>query len=81
MRTFANKQGNWVGHSASPQATSSDKKLRPKPRTPRNTRKSTPPKYQSPDHPAETWAGRGKRPAWVEAKLEAGITLADIEIK
>jgi DNA-binding protein H-NS len=27
-------------------------------RTTRNTRKSTPPKYQSPDNPAETWAGR-----------------------
>ena len=51
-----------------------------KTRTTRNTRKSTPPKYQNPDNPAETWAGRGKRPAWVKAKLEAGMTLADMEI-
>ena len=52
-----------------------------KTRNARNTRKSASPKYQNPDNPEETGSGRGKRPAWVEAKLRAGLTLPDMEIK
>src|SRR5215471_16348118 len=35
------------------------------------------PKYCNPDHPSETWAGRGKQPRWVVAQLEAGRRLDD----
>ncbi|MCK1655290.1 H-NS histone family protein [Bradyrhizobium sp. 149] len=30
------------------------------------------PKYQNPDRPSETWAGRGKQPRWVTAQLKSG---------
>lgn len=33
------------------------------------------PKYVNPDNPAQTWSGRGKRPAWLDAALEAGHDL------
>jgi DNA-binding protein H-NS len=33
------------------------------------------PKYQNPTNPAETWSGRGKRPHWVSAYLNAGERL------
>src|SRR4051794_5853024 len=29
-------------------------------------------KYRNPDNPAETWAGRGRKPKWVEEKLAQG---------
>jgi len=34
--------------------------------------KSIPPKYRNPDDPAQTWTGRGKKPAWFLDALEAG---------
>jgi DNA-binding protein H-NS len=37
------------------------------------------PKYRNPLNSAETWSGRGSRPAWVEAALAAGKTLEDLE--
>jgi DNA-binding protein H-NS len=33
------------------------------------------PKYQNPNNPSETWAGRGKQPRWVRAQLNAGKKL------
>jgi DNA-binding protein H-NS len=30
---------------------------------------------------SDTWTGRGRKPKWVEALLESGKTLEDIEIK
>jgi len=30
------------------------------------------PKYRNPTNPAETWAGRGKRPRWLQAQLKSG---------
>ena len=39
-----------------------------------------PPKYRDPEDPGNTWAGRGKRPRWLEAKLEAGARLEDFRI-
>ena len=39
------------------------------------------PKYQNPDDPSETWAGRGKQPRWVTAQLRSGKTLEDFEIR
>jgi DNA-binding protein H-NS len=38
------------------------------------------PKYQNPKNPAETWAGRGKRPRWLRAQLRSGKKLDDFQI-
>ncbi|MCK7594020.1 H-NS family nucleoid-associated regulatory protein [Pseudomarimonas salicorniae] len=38
------------------------------------------PKYRNPDDPAQTWTGRGKRPRWVQAQLDAGKSLESLEI-
>jgi hypothetical protein len=38
------------------------------------------PKYRNPGNPAETWSGKGKRPAWVEAALADGKSLESLEI-
>lgn len=35
-------------------------------------------KYVNPENPDETWSGRGRRPAWVRAALEAGRSLEDL---
>jgi DNA-binding protein H-NS len=40
----------------------------------------TGPKYRNPDNPAETWSGKGKRPAWLEAALARGKTLESLQI-
>ena len=39
------------------------------------------PKYQNPEKPSETWAGRGKQPRWVTAQLRSGKTLEDFQIR
>jgi DNA-binding protein H-NS len=38
------------------------------------------PKYRNPAEPAETWSGRGKRPKWVIAQLQAGRKLDDLVV-
>jgi DNA-binding protein H-NS len=38
------------------------------------------PKYRNPRKPAETWAGRGKKPRWLTAQLRSGKTLDDFRI-
>jgi DNA-binding protein H-NS len=38
------------------------------------------PKYRNPDHPSETWSGRGKRPRWLTAALTAGRTIEEFAI-
>ncbi len=38
------------------------------------------PKFQNPDQPSETWAGRGKTPRWLAAKLESGQRIDDFRI-
>src|SRR5919199_6332589 len=43
-------------------------------------RRDVPPRYRNPDNPAETWAGRGRKPKWVEEKLAYGATLEDLLI-
>jgi len=40
-----------------------------------------PPKYRNPDQPSETWAGRGKQPRWLVAKLGSGKRIDDFKIK
>jgi len=51
-------------------------------RKPGGTAASTPlpPKYEDPDNPSNIWSGRGRRPAWVKAKLEAGKALDSLKI-
>ena len=36
-----------------------------------------PPKYRNPDNPEETYGGKGKRPKWLQAKLDAGHSLEE----
>src|SRR4051812_24302872 len=43
-------------------------------------RREVTPKYRNPDHPDKTWAGRGRKPKWVEEKLAQGQTLEDLLI-
>ena len=37
------------------------------------------PKYRDPDT-GDTWSGRGRKPRWLEAKIEAGYTLEDLKV-
>ena len=39
-----------------------------------------PPLYRNPDNPAEVWSGRGHRPGWLKAQLDAGRTLSEFRI-
>jgi DNA-binding protein H-NS len=39
------------------------------------------PKFQNPDRPSETWAGRGKQPRWLTAQLRSGKKLDDFRLK
>ena len=43
--------------------------------------RSVPAKYRNPNDHAETWTGRGRKPKWVKAELEAGNALENFEIK
>ena len=38
------------------------------------------PKFRNPDRPFETWAGRGKTPRWLKAKLNSGKRIDDFRI-
>jgi DNA-binding protein H-NS len=38
------------------------------------------PKYQNPNDPSETWAGRGKQPRWLVIQLKAGNEINDFLI-
>jgi DNA-binding protein H-NS len=37
-------------------------------------------KYANPANPAETWSGRGRKPAWFAVALAAGTDLADLSV-
>ena len=39
------------------------------------------PMYRDPDNPFKTWTGIGKRPAWLTAKLDAGISLEAMKMQ
>jgi DNA-binding protein H-NS len=43
-------------------------------------RSSVAPKYRNPDHPSETWAGRGLKPRWLAAAIKGGKKLEDFAI-
>ena len=38
------------------------------------------PKFQNPNNPSETWAGRGKQPRWLVSQLKAGKKINDFLI-
>ena len=38
------------------------------------------PKYANPDDATQTWTGRGRRPHWIQAALDSGKALGDLEI-
>lgn len=38
------------------------------------------PRYGNPENAAETWSGRGPRPAWLVRALAAGSTLEELEV-
>jgi DNA-binding protein H-NS len=39
------------------------------------------PKFQNPDQPSQTWAGRGKQPRWLTAHLKSGKRIDDFRIR
>lgn len=41
---------------------------------------SAKPKYRNVDNPEQIWAGRGKKPRWVQAWLDKGGSLEDLLI-
>ncbi len=47
----------------------------------RKKRGKVAPKYRNPANSRETWTGRGRKPAWVVAALDAGKKLQDLAIK
>jgi DNA-binding protein H-NS len=47
----------------------------------RGVRGAVPPKYRNPDNPAETWAGRGLTPRWLQAALKSGKKLENFSIE
>jgi len=38
------------------------------------------PKYRNPADPEQTWSGRGRRPLWINAALNNGADISDLEI-
>ena len=38
------------------------------------------PKYANPQDPADTWSGRGRKPRWFEAALQAGKKPEDMSL-
>lgn len=36
--------------------------------------------YRNPEKPEETWAGHGKKPDWLNKKLNAGAKLEDFKV-
>ncbi len=43
-------------------------------------KKKAPPKYRNPANPEQTWSGRGRKPLWINAALESGADITDLEI-
>jgi DNA-binding protein H-NS len=38
------------------------------------------PKFQNPDDPSQTWAGRGRTPRWINELLKAGRSMDELRI-
>lgn len=47
---------------------------------PRKARAKSDVKYRNPQNPDQTWSGLGRRPNWVKDAIDAGKSLADLEI-
>ncbi|QEL54466.1 H-NS histone family protein [Chromobacterium paludis] len=43
-------------------------------------RKPVEAKYRDPKNPEQTWTGRGRKPAWVQAWVDSGKSLEDLMI-
>ena len=39
------------------------------------------PKYRNPDHPSQTWTGRGKQLRWLVAQLKSGRRIEDFSLR
>lgn len=37
-------------------------------------------RYANPEDPSQTWTGRGRKPGWVIAAIQAGKNMEDLEI-
>jgi DNA-binding protein H-NS len=46
----------------------------------RNAKIMSHPKYRNPHDPSQTWAGRGKRPRWLQQALQKGAQLDDFVV-
>lgn len=46
----------------------------------RGSRGKAAPKYRHPKNSSQTWAGRGRKPSWLEAELKKGKKLQDFAI-
>jgi len=44
------------------------------------TRSKVAAKYANPEDPTQTWTGRGRKPKWMVAALDAGKTLDELKI-
>jgi len=49
-------------------------------KAPTSTRKPVEAKYRNPDDASQTWTGRGRKPAWVQAYIDAGFKIEDLAI-
>jgi DNA-binding protein H-NS len=38
------------------------------------------PKYVNPDNPSDTYSGRGRKPAWLQAKLDEGGDIEEFKV-
>ncbi len=47
----------------------------------RASRGKAAPKFRNPKNETQTWAGRGRKPAWLEAELKKGAKLESFAIK
>ena len=58
-----------------------DEILKKGPSKAKGARAKAAPKYRNPKNAAQTWAGRGRKPAWLEAELKKGAKLESFLIK
>ena len=41
----------------------------------------SPPKYQHPDNPKQTWTGKGRQPEWFKEQINQGRSIERLEIE
>jgi DNA-binding protein H-NS len=63
-----------------PRLTSASRQLRKAIASKRRKYPKVFPKYQNPTQPSETWSGRGKKPRWLTAALNAGREIEEFVI-